>query len=115
MDKIIIKGAKFDLHLGVTEEERKTKQQILVDVTLFFDITAAVSMDDIEKSINYSHVSKRINTILAKEYKLIETVAETIAQEILTAFPAHKVKICVKKPQALRIADHTAVEIVREK
>ena len=115
MDKIIIKGAKFDLHLGVTEEERKTKQQILVDVTLFFDITAASSTDDIEKSINYSHISRRINAILTKEYKLIETVAEIIAQDILVAFPVNKIKICVKKPQALRIADYTAVEIVREK
>ena len=67
MDKIIIKGAKFDLHLGVTEEERKTKQQILVDVILFFDITVAASTDDIEKSINYSHVCKKISSILQKD------------------------------------------------
>ena len=115
MDKIVIKGAKFEVNIGVTDEERKTRQQILVDVTVFFDIAAAASTDDIEKSINYSQVCKKISGILQKEYRLIETVAETIAQAILVSFPTNKVEICVKKPHALRIADYTAVEIVRER
>lgn len=116
MDKIMVKGAKFDVHIGVTEEERKTKQPILMDLTLFFDIADAASQDDIEKTINYSLVCKRVSAVLAaKEYKLLETAAEAAAQDILNLFGAKKVEICIKKPNALRIADYTAVEIVREK
>ena len=115
MDKIIVHGAKFEVNLGVTEEERKKKQQIGIDITLFFDINAAASTDDIEKTINYSLVCKHIATVLNKEYRLIETIAGSIAAEILDSFPVTKVEICVKKPSALRIAEYTAVEVVREK
>lgn len=115
MDKIMVKGAKFDVHIGVTEEERKIKQPIMVDITLFCNINPAASADDIAKTINYSHVCKQISTLLIKEYNLIETVAERIAEEILVSFPVSTVEVCVKKPRALQIAEYTAVEIRRER
>jgi len=115
MDKIIIKGAKFEVNIGVTTEERQTKQPLLVDIILLQDISTAAVTDAIEKTVNYSQVCKCVAAILTKEYRLIETVAEIVAREILDTFPVNKVKVCIKKPQALRIADYTAVEIVRER
>ena len=44
------------LHLGVPDEERKTKQEILVDVRFEFDSTQAQTSDEFEGLIDYQAV-----------------------------------------------------------
>ncbi|MEK6920887.1 MAG: dihydroneopterin aldolase [Nanoarchaeota archaeon] len=115
MDKIIIKNANFSVNIGVSEEERKKKQDIFIDVLLYSNIQKPASTDNIEDTINYSRVCKCIREIFeAKEYRLIETVSEIIAKTLLSAFAVNKVEIRIKKPDAVKIADYAGVEIVRQ-
>ena len=115
MDKIIIKGAKYEVNIGVTAEERDAKQPLLIDIVLHYDLGGAASSDSIEETINYSKVCKSVAALLNKEYKLIETVAEAVASEILLSYPVSKLEVMVRKPGALRIADYAAVQIMRER
>lgn len=118
MDKIIIKEARFLCNLGVSEKERKEKQDIVVDVELFLDIKKASKTDNIGYTINYSEVYDLIRNIIGKkEYKLIETIAEEISMEILKYFDVNKVVVKIQKPNALadKNVKYVTVEIVREK
>lgn len=116
MDKIIIKDARFLCNIGVSKEERREKQKIFVDVELFVDAKKPSQKDDIEDTINYSEVYNLTKkAIEMRDYKLIETMAENIANKILVGFPVKKVLIRIKKPEALKNAKYAAVEIVREK
>ena len=118
MDKIIIKEAKFDCNVGVTDKERGRKQRIIVDVELFADLRKASHTDNIKNTINYSEVYKSIRNVAEKkDYRLIETLAENVAKEILNNSPAKKVVVRVEKPMALakKNVKYAAVEIIRKK
>jgi len=127
MNKIIIKGAKFLCNVGVPEKERRKKQKIIIDIELFLTKKIAFpsissnkffSLDDIKNTVNYLEVyntlKKRVEN---KEYRLIEAMAEDIAQEVLSKFSVQKILVRVKKPKAFGDMNvkYTAVEIIRKK
>ncbi len=117
MDKIIINEAKFLCTIGITPKERKSKQELIIDVELHTDIKKSSRTDDIKDAINYSDVHDTIKKIIGKkEFNLIETIAESVAAGILKKFPVHKVFVRIKKPSALakERVKHAAVEILRE-
>lgn len=118
MDQIIIKEAKFLCNLGCTEEERKNKQEIIIDLELFTDIKKSARSKKLEDAINYAEVHSVMKQVIEKkEYILIETLAELLSQKILERFNVKQVLVRLKKPQALadRNVKYAALEIVREK
>lgn len=122
MDKIIIKEAHFMCNLGVQKEERRKKQEIVVDVELFLNAKKMAlpffPSDDIKGTIDYSEAYNLIKeNVGGKEYRLIEAMAENLANKILDNFPVKQVLVRIKKPKALasRNVKYAAVEIVRKK
>ena len=118
MDKIIIKEARFPCNIGVSQKERKKKQEIIIDVELFSNIKKASKTDNIRYAVNYSKVYDLIKNIVGREkYKLVEAIAENVAKEILNKFSVEKVLVRVKKPTALanKNVKYAAVEIIRKK
>ena len=120
MDKIIITGAVFLCNLGVSEKERAKKQKVIVDLELFINkkiIKAAAKTDDIMETVNYSHVHHSIKNIFNHNHKIVETISEEIAANILDNFSVGKVIVRVKKPEGLskKNVRYVAVEITRKK
>lgn len=114
MDKIIIKDAIFFCNIGISPKERSKKQKIFVDIELSLDTRKAAQKDDLKYTINYSDVFSLIKDIAEKkEYKLIEALANKIAEGILDKFDAKKIIVKVKK--RLQNMDYAAVEITRGK
>jgi len=116
MDKLKIKEARFMCNIGISENERNTKQEIIADIELFLDFKEVAKTDDVADTINYSDVSKFLKDFISKkECKLIETLAEDIAVAVLKNFPAEKISVIIKKPNALANAKYASVEITRSK
>ena len=113
MDRIIIKDAEFFCNIGVSAKERSRKQKIFVDAEMFFDTRKAAKKDDLRFTIDYSDVFDLMKRIAGKkEYKLIETLANDIAEGIFDKFGVKKVNVKVRKA----LPDFkAAVEIAREK
>ncbi len=117
MDKIVIKGLEVFARHGVLKEENALGQKFIISAELFCDTRAAGRTDKLENSVNYAKVCALIKETMTKNtYKLIETAAESIAEQILLGFSKIKsVKISVKKPWApiLTNVDYVGVEITR--
>ncbi|MGB9791788.1 MAG: dihydroneopterin aldolase [Thermacetogeniaceae bacterium] len=117
-DKIILRGMEFFGYHGVLPAERELGQRFVVDVELACDLEAAGSSDDLSKSVDYSEVFELVAQIVTGEpYRLIESVAERIAQEILRRFAVDEVLVRVKKPQAplKGVFSWVGVEITRRR
>jgi len=118
MDKIVIKNAPFWCSIGIREEEREKKQEIILDVELYTSVIKAAETDHVDDTIDYTEVYDHIRKeIEKKHYNLIETLAESVAQRIISTFHISRVSVRVKKPAALareKVA-YTAVEVTREK
>lgn len=102
MDKIQVKGLKVFAHHGVYPEESAQGQDFFVNVCLYTDTRPAGKADDLEQSVDYGELSMFIDRYMKEHtYKLLESVTENLAREILLRYPkAASVKISVSKPHA---------------
>ncbi|MCL4869739.1 MAG: dihydroneopterin aldolase [Anaerolineae bacterium] len=114
MDKIIIKDLLLRGVIGINPDERKNKQDILINLVLFTDIRAAAATDNIEQATNYKTITKRVieHVENASDY-LVEKLVTDIAHLILTEFSVMRVQVRVEKPTALRFAGSVGIEIER--
>lgn len=100
-DEIFLEGLRFYGYHGVNPEERIQGQRFVVDVRLETELQSAGQIDDLARTINYSHVYRRVKAIVEGEPRdLIEAVAEAIATALLAEFlAAGAVTVTVRKPE----------------
>lgn len=80
------------------------------------DIRKAAATDDIEDTLNYKSVAKRVQQFVeASEFQLVETMAEKIAETILAEFDLPWIDVRVNKPGAIRGARDVGVQIRRHR
>lgn len=114
MNEILIAGLRVKTRIGVPDEERLDEQELEFDLRIQ-PARAFVDMQDrLEDTIDYAKVCERVAEIAsAKPRKLIETLADEIAEMILSEFHARRVEVELRKfilPQTR----HVAVRCVRE-
>jgi dihydroneopterin aldolase/D-erythro-7,8-dihydroneopterin triphosphate epimerase len=113
-DKIYIRDLSIRCIIGVNQEERTEKQDVIINVILFADTRKAGQTDDLDDSVDYKKVKKTILSLVENsEFLLIEKLAEEIAKVCLEDSKVQKVNVTVDKPGALRYTRSVAVEIVR--
>lgn len=102
MDSVMIKGLEVYCNHGVFPEENKLGQKFVVDATLYMNTRHAGVSDNLNNSVDYGKVSHMITKFMKDNtYKLIEAVAENLAQYLLTEVTNIKeVEIEIKKPWA---------------
>jgi dihydroneopterin aldolase len=118
-DRLVLRGLVFEGRHGVSDRERATPQPVEVDVALSIDLAAAGRSDDLGQSVDYSAVARQVGGVVdARSFRLIESIAEAIAAELLAAHPAvEAVEVRVHKPR-VRLggaAGSAAVEILRRR
>ncbi len=116
MDKIAIYEIRFDAHIGVTEEEQEKAQPLSVDL----EITGEMSThsDRLEETIDYDmHCRNIVDLGRQSRVKLIETLAEQMAQTVLQDPKVRSVFVRVKKcaPPHPAIFGGFVVEIIRNR
>ncbi len=116
MDKIIIKDLLLRGIIGINPDERVKKQDILLNIVMYHDISPAAASDDIADAANYKEISKRvIEFVEGSSFLLVERLVTEIARLILTEYPISRVTVRVEKPGALRFAKSVGIEIDRRR
>jgi dihydroneopterin aldolase len=119
MDKIYMNQLAFYGYHGVFQEEQKLGQRFIVDLVLHLDLTEAGTTDELGATINYGDVYNRVKMIVEGEsYKLIESVAEGVANELLARFERLKectVKVIKPDPPIPGHYQSVAIEITRSR
>lgn len=101
-DEIRIEDLEVYARHGVFPEETKLGQRFMVSVTMYTNTRNAGKNDELDFSVNYGEVSHFITAYMQEHtYKLIEAVAENLAEELLLKIPLLTgVDIELKKPWA---------------
>ena len=102
MDEIRIDNLEVYAHHGVYPEEQEKGQRFYVNAVLFLDVREAGSKDDLSLSVDYGKVCNLLTQWMKeKNYYLLETVAEKLAERLLFTFAQiREVSIEVRKPEA---------------
>ena len=116
MDRIHIRDLGLRCVIGVYEDERRDRQDIILNIVLAGDFSKAGRTDDIEDAVNYKDIKKAvIKLVESSQYRLIETLAEQVAAIGLGHPKVQQVTVTVDKPGALRFARSVAYEITRSR
>lgn len=99
-DRIALEGMVFYGYHGVYPEERRLGQRFVVDLVLDVDLREAGRSDRLEASVDYVQVYRDVRAVVEGEpFRLLEAVAERIAQVVLARYPrVVRVTVTVKKP-----------------
>ena len=114
MDTIFVTDLRVETIVGIWEWERQVPQTVRIDLEMAADIRRAAASDSIEATLDYRAVSKRVAEFVAESrYKLIESMAEGIADVIAEEFNVPWVKVQVHKPWAVRGSKDVGIVIER--
>lgn len=113
-DIVYLRDLKIDTVIGIYDWERRVRQTIHLDIELATDISKAAASENIEDTLNYKAVSKRIiEFVSTSEFQLVETLAERICELIRTEFDVPWVRLTLNKKGAIRGATDVGVRIER--
>ncbi len=116
MDKVFIKDLMVRGIIGISERERSKRQDIVVNVVLYTDITKGAESDNIEDCVSYRTAAKMIIAHIEKTARYtVEALSMDIAKMCLEMGGVQKVKVRVEKPGAVRFSKSVGVEIVRRR
>ncbi len=114
MDIIYLRDLKINTKIGIYSWERQVRQTIVFDLEMATDIRKAALSDQIEDTLNYKAVAKRlIDFISNSEFALVETLAEKITQIVLEEFGIQWVRLRLNKKGAVRGARDVGIIIER--
>ncbi len=114
MDIVFINELRIETIIGIYDWERKVRQTISLDLEMATDIRKSAATDAIDDTLDYKAVAKRLIAFVGEsEYQLVETLAEKIAEIVLSEFSVPWVKLTVHKPGAVRGSRDVGVIIER--
>ncbi|MFN2484132.1 MAG: dihydroneopterin aldolase [Candidatus Limnocylindria bacterium] len=100
-DRLTLTGMVFRARHGVLPEEHVEPQRFVVDVELSVDAAAVAARDEVSAAVDYREVFEAVRGLVEDaSHRLIETLAESIAGELLRRFPVEEVEVRVRKPDA---------------
>lgn len=113
-DWIYLRGMRADAVIGIFPWERRVKQTVILDIDLNVDVGAGAQTDDIRDTLDYKAVAKKVLSFVAESrFHLVETLAEGVAELILSEFDVPRLRLRVNKRWALRGVKDVGVAIER--
>lgn len=95
---IRVKGLKLRTRIGVPDEERADWQELRVDLAMVPEQRFVAMDDEITASIDYHAVCLEVVSLAETgSRKLIETLADEIADHILSRHSAKEVSVEIRK------------------
>jgi len=81
MDRILIRDLLVRCVLGLTEHERREKQDVVIDMVLFTDLRTGGATDQPADILNYKTINKAvIKHVEASSYNTLEALASSISR-----------------------------------
>ena len=114
MDIIFLRGLQIETVIGIYDWEREIRQTVILDLEMGTDIRKAAATDDINHTLDYKTLSKRIIAFVeASEFLLVETLAEKISTIILEEFSVPWLRLTLNKKGAISGASDVGIQIER--
>ena len=97
---------------GLFQSEREKGQIFEIDVEYFYSIDGLQLNDHIENTIDYTEIYNVVKTIFQKKkYKLLETLAMTIASTLKKEFSLLSCQVKIRKPEVIISGEIKYVDI----
>jgi len=114
VDIVYLRDLRIPTVIGVFEWERRVRQTVAIDLDMAADVARAARSDALTDALDYKAVAKQIIAFVGESrFQLVETLAEQVAQLVLTEFEVRWVRVRINKTGAVRGARDVGVIIER--
>ena len=97
--EITLVGLEAPCHVGVTDEERREPQTLLVDLRLTPLHVSDYAADDVAQTVDYGVLGRLcVATAAERPYRLLERLATEIADRIWVSCELAELHVAVRKP-----------------
>lgn len=115
-DRIVIRDLLVRGVIGINDWERQVRQDILVNLTVYADLTRAGETDLIDDTVDYKRLTKAVIAhVEASKRQTVEALAADVAAICLDQPGVVRARVRIEKPGALRFATSVGVEIERSR
>ena len=106
----------FSTVIGIDSSELHAPQPVRISLAIGVPAIRACTTDRIEDTINYAAVREALHALLATHrVRLLEALAEQIAQLLIADFGAHWVRVMLAKPGKFEDVASVGVAIERRR
>lgn len=114
LDRIFFRDIRVEAVVGIWEWERRITQTVSIDLEFSTDVRKAAESDSIEGTLDYKRVAKRVIEYVGNtEFRLVESLADSLAALIIREFGVSRVQVSVAKPGAVEGSREVGVIISR--
>lgn len=114
--RVFVRGLVLDAYIGAYESEQGVTQPIRIDFEADVIEPANPVSDSLDDIVCYDRMTQGIKAILGEGHiKLVETLAERVADLVLSHPMVLSVMVRIVKPNAIAEAEAVGVEIIRTK
>ncbi|MAZ75810.1 MAG: dihydroneopterin aldolase [Micavibrio sp.] len=114
--KIFIKDLELNMLIGVLDEEKTSKQRVIVNIEMDVEPNTQWQKDSISDVVSYADVIERVQMIAnADHINLVETLVEKIAEATLSFPSVLSARVNVQKPDIISNTQSVGAEIFVEK
>jgi dihydroneopterin aldolase len=114
VDTVYLKRLRIDTIIGIHPWERRVRQTLLLDLELGVDCAVAAASESVADTVDYTAVAAcATDYVIAGEFRLLETLAQGLAAELMERFDLPRLRLRVAKPGAVVSADEVGVVIER--
>jgi dihydroneopterin aldolase len=113
---IKIKNLKLKTVIGIHEWESAIDRQIIINIEIETDHEKSLSSDEISDAIDYDSIVSKIKDLISKNrYKLVEKMAQEIAELIMKDFRVKRCNLELDKVGAIEGLESFAVVIEKRR
>ncbi len=111
-DVLRLRNMHFFAYHGLFPQEGELGQRFEVDLDLHRDFSAAGQSDQVEDTVDYQRIYLLIEEVVTRRrFKLVEALAEHIAQAVGQALAPIRLTVRVRKPHPPVAAHFDGVEV----
>lgn len=111
---IKIKNLRLQPVIGVYAHERIAKQDIIVNMEITYDASAAIASDDLKDALDYDSIKTQVIALVeGSRFHLIEHMAGQIIGIVLKDERVKSATVEVDKPDAVKEADSVSFTLTK--
>jgi D-erythro-7,8-dihydroneopterin triphosphate epimerase len=116
MAVIKINDLKVRTFIGTNPQEKRSKQEIILNITFEYDAAKASQSDNLKHALDYQKLSQDvIKYIQESHFALLETLSDRVLKLIMNEKKILAAEVRIDKPKALPFASSVSVEMSRKR
>ena len=110
--KIHIRDLRLRTYIGINDDEKKNKQDVVINIQIHYHAERAVSFNVINEALNYRTITKKvIRHVESNRFLLLERMTDEVLSVVMEYPQVMWADVIIDKPHALRFSDSVSIAL----